>query len=508
MNLEALGLAISEIFTPYNLLIMTAASVLGMFVGAMPGMSSVMGLALLIPFTFKVDGYTGIMMLLALWCSAVTGGSISATLLNTPGTANSAATCLDSYPLAVKKQQPGRALGICIFSSFCGGMFGCIALIFGSAYLSQVAFYFQSPEYFALAFFGICILTGVSGKSVIKGCMGGLLGLLVATVGLDPFTGVNRLTFGSVFLTGGISLIPVLIGTFALAQALSLVETSYNEVPKNIKFKIGRCFPTKSDLRLIGPTILRSSVIGTVIGAIPGTGGDIASWVGYNEAKRWSRHKKDFGNGAPEGIAGSEAANNAIVGGALVPLLSLGIPGDAGSALLLATITMMGIIPGPTLITETPVQAYVIFVSLLVANILMGILGFILIRPSSRVILVPNKYIVAIILTFCITGTYAVNRSIEEVLIMLISGIVGYVLIKLDFAMAPITLGLVLGSLAESNARRGIDLLASGDSFINHPIAIIFIILSLGSLFSPLIMKAIEKRKGEKMAEPNTNTRG
>ena len=495
MNVEALGLALLEILTPYNLLIMAVASILGMFVGAMPGMSSVMGLALLLPFTFKVDGYTGIMMLLSLWCSAVTGGSISATLLNTPGTANSAATCLDSYPLASKKQQPGRALSICIFSSFCGGIFGSITLIFGATVLAQVALSFRSPEYFALALFGISILTGVSGKSVVKGCMGGLIGLLISTVGLDPFTAVNRFTFGTVFLTGGISLIPVLIGTFAFSQALSLIETSYNEVPNNINLKIERVLPSKADMKLIAPTILRSSVIGAIIGAIPGTGGDISSWVGYNEAKRWSKHKEDFGNGAPEGIAGSEAANNATVGGALVPLLSLGIPGDAGAALLLATITMMGILPGPTLFTETPVQAYIVFCSFLVANLFMGLFGFLMIRPSSKIILVPNKYIVPVILTFCITGTYAVNRSLEEVFVMLIAGVIGFILIKLDFAMAPITLGLVLGNLAESNARRGLDLLSSGDSLFNHPIAIVFILLSCLSLLSPVCMRIIEKYK-------------
>lgn len=500
MNIEAISLAFAEIFTSYNLLIMVGASILGMFVGAMPGMSSVMGLALLLPFTFKVKGYTGIMMLLALWCSAITGGSISATLLNTPGTANSAATCLDSYPLAVKKQQPGRALSICIFSSFSGGLFGSIVLIFGATYLAKIALEFKSPEYFALALFGISILTGVSGKSVIKGCMGGLIGLLISTVGLDPFTGVNRFSFGTVYLTGGISLIPVLIGTFAFSQVLELIETTYNEKPKKIDMKIGRVFPSKEDMKLIAPTIIRSSLIGSFIGAIPGTGGDISSWLGYNEAKRWSKHKEDFGNGAPEGIAGSEAANNATCGGALVPLLSLGIPGDAGAALMLATITMMGIIPGPALFTESPVQAYVVFCSFLVSNILMGIFGFLLIRPSSKIILVPNKYIVPVIVAFCITGTFAVNRSLEEVYVMLIAGVIGFILKKLDFAMAPVTLGLVLGTLAESNARRGMDLLQGSDSIGNHPIAIVFICLSLVSMLSPLFMKLMQKRKDNRAA--------
>ena len=291
MNVEAVSLAFAAVFTPYNMLVVAGGTILGIFIGAMPGMSSVMGLSIMLPFTFQLDGYASIMMLLGIFCGSIYGGSISATLLNTPGTAASAATCMDAYPMAVVMRQPGRALSISTFSSLCGGLFSCVVLVFSSTALAKVALNFKSPEYFALAFFGISIITGVSGKSVIKGLMGGILGLLFSTVGVDNFTGTYRFTFGSSFLKGGLTMIPILIGVFALAQAIKTVEEKYNEVPHTEKVVIERIFPTKADLKRIWPTILRSSVLGTFIGAVPGTGGDIASWVGYNEAKRWSKHK-------------------------------------------------------------------------------------------------------------------------------------------------------------------------------------------------------------------------
>ena len=498
MNVDALQLAFAAVFSGSNLLIVTLGTILGIFIGAMPGMSSVMGLSIMLPFTFQFKGYGSIMMLLGVFCGSIYGGSISATLLNTPGTAASAATCLDAYPMANIQRQPGRALSISTFSSLCGGLFSCVVLVFGATMLAKVALNFKSPEFFALALFGISIITGVSGKSVIKGLMGGVLGLLFSVVGVDNFTGTYRFTFGSRFLKGGISMIPVLIGVFAFAQVLNTIETKYNEKPHEERVKIERILPMASDLKRIWPTILRSSVLGTFIGAVPGTGGDIASWVGYNMAKRFSKHPEEFGHGSPEGIAGSEAANNAIAGGAFVPLLSLGIPGDAGTAVMLGALTMMGITTGPLLFVDSPEQAYTLFIGLFIANVLMGIFGFALIRVTGRVIDVPNKYLVPLIMTFCITGTFALNHYREEVYLMLVMGVVGYILLKLDFSMPPIILGLILGAMAEKNARRGIDILNSGDTIWDHPIAIIFVLLSIASLFAPIISDARKKKKAQK----------
>lgn len=403
--------------------------------------------------------------------------------------------------MAAKMRQPGRALSISTFSSLCGGLFSCIVLVFAATELAKIALNFRSPEYFALAFFGISIITGVSGKSVIKGLMGGIIGLLFSTVGVDNFTGTYRLTFGSSFLKGGMNMIPVLIGVFALAQVFNTIETKYNEQPLTERVRIERVLPLRSDLKRIGPTILRSSILGTFIGSIPGTGGDIASWVGYNMAKRFSKHPEEFGNGCPEGIAGSEAANNAIAGGAFVPLLSLGIPGDAGTAVMLGALTMMGVTSGPTLFTDSPEKAYLIFIGLFVANIMMGIFGFSLIRVTGRVIDLPSKYLVPIILMFCITGTFALNHYLEEVFLMMIMGVIGFILIKLDFSMPPIILGLVLGALAEKNVRRSIDVLTSGETIWDHPIAIIFVLLGLLTLLSPMITAALKRRKNAKAAK-------
>ena len=494
----ALSTSLHEIFTVYNILVLTGGVLLGIFIGAMPGMSSVMGLSILLPFTFKLKGISSIMMLLGIFSGSIYGGSISAILINTPGTSASAATCMDGYPMAVKMRQPGRALGIATFSSMFGGIFSCIVLIFGATYLSKVALLFQAPEFFTLAIFGISIITGVSGKSVFKGLMGGCLGLLLATVGADNFTGTYRFAFNNRFLKGGIALVPVLIGVFAFAQSMKLIETKWNEGKLNVLKKLERVFPTKDDMKVILPTVLRSSVLGTLIGAIPGTGGDIACWVGYNTAKQFSKHPEQFGKGNPEGIAASEAANNAIAGGAFVPLLSLGIPGDAGTAVMMGALTMLGITAGPLLFVEHPDKAYDIFIGLLLANVMMGTFGFLLARVYGKVIDVPNKYLNPVILTFCIVGTFALNHNIEEIYVMVIMGVIGYFLIKFEFPMPPIILGLVLGGMAEKNFRRMMDFFATGDSLANHPIAIAFLVLSVASVCSPLISKALAKRRAKK----------
>lgn len=322
-----LMLAFGNVLTLYNMLAILGGTAAGIIIGAMPGLSSVMGLSILLPFTFALEGFGGILMLLGVFCGSIYGGSISAILINTPGTSASAATVLDGYPMARKYRQPGRALGISTFASLFGGLFSCVMLVIFSPMLAKIALNFSAPEYFALAIFGISIITGISNKSVVKGLIGGVIGLLLGTVGIDAMTSVFRFTFNSVYLLGGISFVPLLIGLFAFSQALLTIEQSYKErKEKAEKVVIKKTFPSKEDLKIILPTVIRSSIIGTFIGAVPGTGGDIACWMAYNEAKRWSKHKEKFGDGAPEGIAASESGNNAISGGALVPLLSLGIP--------------------------------------------------------------------------------------------------------------------------------------------------------------------------------------
>ncbi|HBR02804.1 MAG TPA: C4-dicarboxylate ABC transporter permease [Ruminiclostridium sp.] len=492
-------IAISGVFTLYNILAILGGTIAGIIIGALPGLSSVMGLSILLPMTFTMEGLGGIMMLLGVFCGSIYGGSISAILINTPGTSASAATALDGYPMATKRNEPGRALGIATFASTFGGLFSCAALVIFSPLLAKVALQFSAPEYFALALFGISIITSISSKSIIKGLIGGVFGLLLGCIGIDKLTGVERFTFDSVYLMGGISYIPLLIGLFAFAQGLLNIEDAYGQVFQKINVKIKKSFPTKEDRKRIYPTVLRSSIIGTIIGAIPGTGGDIASWVCYNEARRWSKHKEEFGNGSPEGIAASESGNNAISGGALVPLLSLGIPGDAGTAVMLGSLMMLGIAPGPLLFTEHTTTVYMLFIGLFLANVFMGLLGFLGIKQFTKVLNVSNKILIPIIFTFCIVGSFSINNSINDVFFMMISGIIGYFLLKLDFSIPPIILGLILGSMAESNFRRS--LVLSGGSFatfFERPISAIFILLALISLFSPLITSFWKKQKSKK----------
>ncbi len=488
--------ALKVVMEPNNLLVIFGGAFLGILVGAMPGLSSVMGLSIMMPFTLSMPGSSGILMLLGIFCGAIYGGSITAILINTPGTSNSAATCLDGYPMANKLRQPGRAIAISTFASTFGGIFSAVMLLWTSPVLAKFALSFGSPEYFCLAIFGFCMVTGLSSKNVVKGLIGAVLGLMMATVGIDSLTGSARFTFNSSYLLGGIPMIPMLIALYAMSQGLKNAEDGVAGEENRKKIKIDKVLPTRSDLKRTFPTILRSSIIGTVIGAIPGTGGDIASWVGYNEAKRWSKHPEEFGTGIPEGIAAPEAANNAISGGALIPLLTLGIPGDAGTAVMLSALMMQGIIPGPLLFSTQGVAVYTIIVGIFFANICMCILGYCGIRGFAKIADVSNKYLTPIIFIFCFVGTYALNNLLPDIYLMIIAGVIAFFLIKLEFPMPPIILGLILGDLAEKNLQRSLILSdGSWSIFVTRPICIVLLVIAFSSLFLPVIQAQIKKMK-------------
>lgn len=474
----------------------------GILVGVMPGLSSIMGLSIMLPFALRVGGVGSILMMLGIYCGAIYGGSITAILINTPGTANSAATCLDGHPMAMKLGQPGRALAISTTASTIGGVLSAIALLFTAPLLAKVALKFGAPEYFALGIFGLSIVTSISSKSIVKGLIGAALGLFLATVGMDSINGSTRFTFDSVYLLGGISFVPVLIGLFAFSQGLINIE-EYNKEEKvnRAKEKIKGIFPNRADMKKITPTILVSSLIGILIGAIPGTGGDIASWLGYNEAKRWSKNPEEFGTGRPEGIAAPEAANNAVSGGALIPLLTLGIPGDGGTAIMLGALMVIGITPGPLLFTDHADKVYLIILGLFLANLAMAFWGFSCVRIFAKITKIPKQIMNPIIFIFCIVGTYALNHTIEDVIVMLIAGIIGYFLLKMDFSIPPIILGMILGKTIESNFRRA--LVISGgtyDVFFSSPLCCVLLGIAILSLFYPLIASLIKKRMAKKKA--------
>ena len=480
--------AASVVFSFNALLMIFVGTLAGVIIGALPGLTVNMGIALLMPLTFSFQGLTGILMLIGVYCGAIYGGSITAILINTPGTPASAATILDGYPLALKGEA-GRALGLSTLSSVVGGIFGAICLVLVSPLLAKVAVGMSAPEYFSLAVFGISIITSVSSHSIIKGLMGGCIGLAIATVGLDPMTAGFRFTFDSVYLMGGISFVPVLVGLFAFSQGLiSLEDNHRGGENRKVQVSIKRIFPTWADFKRVFPTQIRSAAIGTVIGAIPGTGGDIASYVSYTEAKRWSKHPEEFGHGSIEGVSAPEAGANAVAGGAMVPLLTLGIPGDGATAIMMGAFMVQGLSLGPLLFKEHPVEVNTIFLGLFVANILMGLIGFAGLRLSTRIMDVPRRILVPIVLTLCAVGAYSVNHTMIDVFVMMLAGTLGYILIKLDFSMSPIVIGIILGPMAETNLRRSL-VMSEGDYsvFVTRPICLSFLIIAVVTLFLPIV---------------------
>ena len=500
MNMEAFVQALSAVLAPSALFYMFIGVLFGILCGAMPGLSAVMAVSIMLPFTFGLKD-VGIMMLLGIFCGAVYGGSITAILINTPGTANSAATCLDGYPMAHKYGQPGRALSISTMASTFGGLFSALMLLWIAPLLSKIALNFGVTEMFALGVFGLSIVTAVSSHSIIKGLLGAVLGLLLGSVGMDTTSATFRYTFGTTYLISGIQFVPLLIGLFAFSQCLLSAEEDIKSMAKSKGGKLTQILPTKSDIKQTAPTIFISSVIGTVIGAIPGTGGDIASWIGYNEAKRISKHPEKFGDGAPEGIAAPEAANNAVSGGAMIPLLTLGIPGDSVTAIMLGALMMQGIAPGPLLFTTQTVKVYTIIISLFVANIFMCLLGYVGIRGFAKISLVPMKWLNPIIFVFCTVGTFAINNNMGDVFLMIGAGIVGYILVKLDFCMPPIILGLILSGTVEENLRRALVLSDGSLSiFLKHPIAMALLAVAAISLLTPVIMKCWKQHTAAKNA--------
>ena len=485
--MDAVLEAIAILATFENVGLLLAGTAVGIFIGAMPGLSVNMGLALLFPITFSVGGMSGIVMLLGIYCGAIYGGSITAILLRTPGTPASAATTLDGYPMAMINGQPGRALSISTMASTFGGIFSTVCLVLFAPMLAKVALQFSKPEYFALAVFGISMITSVSSGSILKGLVSCLIGLFIATIGLDAMSGLERFTLGTLYLSGGVSFMPILIGLFALTQVFVNVEDAYKNEQKKQNIKIDNVLPTWADFKFTLSTLLRSSCIGTFIGCVPGTGGDISSWISYDQAKRWAKDKSQFGKGDPRGIAASESGNNSIVGGAFIPVLTLGIPGDGATAIILGALMVHGMQPGPLLFVDHAPDVYAIFIGMMAANIVMGIMGFSLIRLFVKVVNIPRIILLPIITIMAVIGTYSYNNSMNDVLIMFAAGIVGYFMYKIGMGVPGVIIGIILGSLAEQNFTGSL-MMSDGSLsiFATNPICAVFLVLSVISLLSPL----------------------
>jgi putative tricarboxylic transport membrane protein len=453
----------------------------GIIVGALPGLTGSVGIILLLPFIYYLDVSTAMVMLCGMFCGAIYGGSISAILISTPGTPSAAATLLDGYPLA-QKGEAGKAIGVATIASTTGGIISTFCLMFIAPQLARFALKFGPEEYFALTVFGLTVIASVAGKSLIKGLIAGFFGLLIATVGLDPVTGYARFSFNIPNLMTGFPLLPVLIGLFAISQIFIQLE----EVGKNIQRyeqNIAHVLPTWKELKELGMIIIPCAFLGTFIGVIPGTGGAIASFLAYNEARRWSKDPDSFGQGNLAGIAAPEAANNGTTGGAMVPLLTLGIPGDVVTAVMLGALLLIGLRPGPLLFKDRPEVVNAIFAGLLLANVLILLLGMISVRLFPKVLQIPSKILFPVIFTLCFLGSFSLNNSVYDMLIALIFGVIGYLMRKNGFPPAPVVLGVILGPIAEDVLARAL-LISRGDWTVlfKSPIALFFYAISLLSL--------------------------
>lgn len=485
-------------FHPLNLIIMSLALAGGIAIGTLPGLSATMGVALLVPLTFGMEPASGLLMLGAMYCGAIYGGANSAILINTPGTPSAVCTTFDGYPLT-RKGRADEALFTALVSSVIGGIIGTIFLAVATQPLALVSLKFGSPEYFWLAIFGLTILSSLSEGNMIKGLLGGVFGLLLATVGIDPVTGHTRFIFGYRPLIEGITLIPAMIGFFSFAQVLSLVDENqkylaeYKSNPGLVKKVIGNMVKNSKI------NILRSSILGTFVGILPGAGGNVASFVAYNETKRFSKNPEELGKGDIEGVVASESANNATVSSSLIPLLSLGIPGSPVAAVLLGGLLIHGLTPGAKLFIEHGDIAYTFIIGLVVANLLMLFIGYFGMKLFANVLNVPSHYIATIVVVFSVIGSYAIRNSLFDIVIMLVCGVIGFIALKAGFEPGPITLGLILGAIAEDGFSLSLLMAQASGSmfgvFVGRPISAFLIFLCILAIVSPIYIRFKNNRK-------------
>lgn len=479
--------AAALLLDPQILLVIVAGTFIGIIVGALPGISGSTTTALLLPFTIGLGPIASIAFLGAIYCAANFGGSITAILVNSPGDPSASATAIDGYPLAARGEA-GRALGISAVSSAIGGIFSVVALIIFAPLLARAAYSFGPPEYFALAVFGLSMVAATGGESAIKNLISGAFGVLLATVGLDLTTGVERFTFGVHSFTDGIEFIPVLIGLFALSELLE--QAALIGTRARAAFLGAVTLPSWADMRKCAKAICLGSGLGTCIGVLPALGATTAAVIAYAETRRWSRHKEEFGKGAIEGVAGPEAANNAAVGGAMVPALALGIPGSATTAIILAGLIVQGVRPGPHLFTEQPALLHAVFYSMLASNLLYLALGLLFAKFFARISMIPAPFLWPTVFVLSVIGAYAPNQSLAEVWVAIVFGFIGFFMRRFGFAPAPMVIGLVLGRMVEETLKQSLLMFDhTWSGFLDRPIALSILTTTALFLIGPVVWR-------------------
>lgn len=479
---------------PFVILLIAIGVAVGIIFGSIPGLTATMAIVMFLPLTYSMTSTEGISMLIALYIGGISGGLISAILLNIPGTPSSVATCFDGKPMA-EKGQAGKALGTGVVFSFIGTLIGVALLVVISPALAKVAIKFGPFEYCALAVFSLSLVITLTGKDLVKGLIGAILGALLATVGLAPIDSKQRFTFGSVNLTAGFKLLVLLIGLFAITEVIKYAESVRKpekmEIREDVKMK-GAGFSMKEFIVQI-PNAIRSALIGLGIGILPGIGGGVSCMISYTVAKNSSKHPEKFGTGIMDGVVASESANNATIGGAMIPLLSLGIPGDPATAMLLGGLMVHDVSPGPLIFDKSGSVVYGIFFAMIIAAILMCLFMLVGMRGFIKVLKIPKNYLLPIIVILCCVGAIGDSNRIFDVWGVLLFGLMGYGLIKAKIPSSPMILGFILGPMFEENLRK-VSQLASTDSIIDHPIALVFVIVTV-------VVVAISLRSNKRAAE-------
>lgn len=468
--------------TPQNLMLAFVGSLLGTLIGVLPGIGPAAGCAMLIPLTFNMGPTGAIILLTSLFYGSQYGGTITSVLLNVPGEAASAITCLDGYAMA-KQGRAGVALSIAAIGSFIGGTFATVCLVVAAGPLTRLALQFGPVEFFTLVLLGISLLMGLAGKSMIKALMMGVFGLLLAMIGMDPVRGQMRFTFGTMELMDGIGFVPVIMGLFGVGEILLNAEKPFAQM---VLAKMSSLIPTRRDMRDSVAPIVRGSLIGTLLGLVPGMTNSASSFLSYIAERKVSNHPERFGTGMLAGVAGPETANNAHANGALIPLFTLGIPASPTVAIIMGAFMMHGLIPGPLLFRDHPALVWGVIASFYIGNVMLLILNLPLIGIWVKLLKIPYGTLSAIILSFTVLGAYSVNNSVFDILVMTLFGLIGYLLKKMDFPLAPAVLTLILGPMMESSLRTSLEMSqGSFGIFLESPVAVVFLALTAVILIAP-----------------------
>ena len=492
--LSGLILGFQVALTPERLMFAFLGALVGTLVGALPGIGPVTAIAILVPVAFNLDATDAMIMMAGIYYGSMYGGSITSVLLNVPGESASVMTCLDGHQLA-RQGRAGAALGIAAIGSFIAGTLSVIGLMFLAPVMVKVALGFGPPEYFAVMVFGLVTLASLGGSSLRKALIMAAIGLLLGTVGIDPIVGMTRFTFGQSCLWDGLGFLPVTMGHFAVAEVLLSAEEIYKYQAVRVRLRLAELLPTWADLVASKGAILRGTVIGFIVGVLPGAGATIASFLAYAAEKRLSKTPERFGRGAIEGVAAPESANNAAVAGAFVPLLSLGVPGSGATAVMLGVILMFGLRPGPLLFETNPDFVWGLIASMYIGNLMLLVMNLPGVPIFASLMRIPYPLLMPAIIAFSLVGTFALNNNMADVLTMLVFGLVGYLLRKADYPPATLVLALVLGPMVEKALRQSL-VMSQGDFsiFLTRPIAAGFVAVTVLSVLLPLVVGVFNRR--------------